>query len=112
MKLATTPTDKPKWCITQNFTQLNKICQMAQMLQGDLQAKQQRLARHRFICVIDFAAGFYALEVEEDSQPYLCIYTEGIGYHTYARMPMGIYNTPSWFYDMVGRGFHDLLTKL
>ena len=102
MKLATTPTDKPKWCITQNFAQLNKICQMAQMPQGDLRAKQQRLAGYCFICIIDFAAGFYVLEVEEDSQPYLCIYTEGIGYHMYAHMPMGIYNAPSWFCDMVG----------
>ena len=31
-----TPTDKPKWHIMQNFAQLNKICQTAQMPQGDL----------------------------------------------------------------------------
>ena len=104
--------EKPKWRITQNFAQLNRICQTVQMPQGDLRAKQQRLAGQCFICVIDFAAGFYALEVEEDSQPYLCIYTEGIGYHAYARMPMGIYNAPSWFCDMIGQGFQDLLTKL
>ena len=52
------------------------------------------------------------LEVEEDSHPYLCIYTEGIRYHMYVCMPMGIYNAPSWFCDMVGQGFHNLLTKL
>ena len=37
---------------------------------------------------------------------------EGIRYHTYACMLMGIYNALSWFCDMVGQGFHNLLTKL
>jgi transposase InsO family protein len=103
---------KPKWRITQNFSQLSRICQSAQVPQGDLRAKQQRLAGYKYICVIDFASGFYAVKVDEDSQPYLCIYTEGVGYHAYARMPMGIADAPSWFCDMTGRALHDLTTKI
>ena len=62
--------------------------------------------------MVDFASGFYAIEVEEESQPYLCIYTEGIGYHAYARMPMGIADAPLWFCDMTGRALHDLTTTI
>jgi len=101
---------KPKWRITQNFSQLSRVCKSAQMPQGDLRAKQQRLAGNCFLCVIDFALGFYTLEVDESSQPYLCIYTESIGYHAYARMPMGIADTPSWFCNTTGRALHDLIT--
>ena len=79
----------------QNFSQLSRVCQSAQIPQGDLWAKQQHLAGHQYICVIDFALGFYAIEVKEESQPYLCIYTEGIGYHAYIWMPMGIADAPS-----------------
>ena len=103
---------RPKWHITQNFGQLSRVCQSAQVPQGDLRAKQQCLAGHQYICVVDFALGFYAIEVEEESQPYLCIYTEGIGYHAYARMPMGIADTPPWFCNMTGRALHDLTTTI
>ena len=72
---------KPKWRIMQNFGQLSQVCQSAQIPQGDLSAKQQHLAGHQYICIINFASGFYAIEVEEESQLYLCIYMEGIGYH-------------------------------
>ena len=100
--MSTTSTKKPKWHITQNLSQLNHICQSAQVSQGDLRAKQQRLAGHHYICVANFASEFYAIEVAEESQPYLCIYTEGVGYHAYARMPMGIADAPSWFCDLTG----------
>ena len=65
-----------------------------------------------YICVVDFALGFYTIEVKEESQPYLCIYTEGIGYHTYAHMPMGIADAPLWFCDMMGQVLHDLMTTI
>lgn len=96
----------------QNFGQLSCICQSAQVPQGDLRAKQQRLADHHYICIIDLASGFYAIEVAEESQPYLCIYTEGIGYHVYARMPMGIADAPLWFCDLTGQVLHDLTTMI
>ena len=105
-------TKKPKWRITQNFSQLSRVCQSAQVPQGDLRAKQQWLAGHRYICVVDFASGFYAVEVVEESQPYLCIYTEGVGYHAYARMPMGIADALSWFCDLTGQALHDLTTSI
>ena len=96
----------------QNFGQLSHICQSAQVPQGDLRAKQQQLAGHHYICVIDFASGFYTVEVAEESQPYLCIYTEGVGYHAYAWMPMGIADAPLWFCDLTGRALHDLTTSI
>ena len=88
------------------------MCQSAQVPQGDLQAKQQRLAGHHYICVIDFTSGFYAAEVVEESQPYLCIYMEGIGYHAYTHMPMGIADASSWFCDLTGQALHDLTTSI
>lgn len=72
---------KPKWRITHNFNSVNKVCNLAPIVQGDIQAKQQQMAGHKYICIIDFASGFYAIKVEEEDQPYLCIYTEGRGYH-------------------------------
>lgn len=59
-----------------------------------------------------FASGFYAIEVKEESQPYLYIYTKGIGYHAYACMPMGIADAPSWFCDMIDQALHDLTTTI
>jgi len=107
-----TNSKKPKWHIMQNFSQLSRVCKSAQMPQGDLWVKQQHLAGNHFLCVIDFASGFYALEVDKSSQPYLCIYTEGIRYHAYARMPMGIADALSWFCDTMARALHDLITKI
>ena len=52
------------------------------------------------------------VEVAEESQPYLCIYTEGVGYHAYAQMPMGIADAPSWFCDLTGRALHNLTTSI
>jgi hypothetical protein len=68
---------KVKWRICQNFNDINKVSEVAPTPQGDIAAKQQRLAGHEYICILDFAAGFYAIPVEEESQPYLCFYTEG-----------------------------------
>lgn len=103
---------KIKWRITQNFNQLSQICKVAPLPQGDLHAKQQCLAGHHFICIIDFASGYYALQVAEESQPYLCIYMEGVRYHAYVLMPMGIHDAPSWFCDMTGRALWDLTTQI
>ena len=85
---------------------------MAPMMQGDIHTKQQRLAGHNYICVVDFASGFYAIDVEKDDQPYLCIYTEGRGYHCYCRMPMGILGAPSCFAEMTAHALKDFATDL
>ena len=106
------PPSKPKWRITQNFHSVNQQCTMAPMVQGDIHTKQQRLAGHNYICVVDFASGFYAIEVEENDQPYLCIYTEGRGYHCYCRLPMGILGAPSCFAEMTAHALKDITADL
>src|SRR6267154_1279789 len=103
---------KVKWRICQNFRDVNKVSNVAATPQGDIAAKQQRLAGHEYICVLDFAAGFYAVPVEEESQPYLCFYTEGRGYETYCRMPMGVHGAPSCFGDMTAEALHDIVVDL
>jgi hypothetical protein len=66
-----------KWQICQNFAQLNKVTEVAPMIQGNILAKQQCLIRHQYISVFDFAAGYYAVEVPEQWRPYLAFYVEG-----------------------------------
>ena len=104
--------EKPKWRICQNFSKINKVTKVTLMLQGDIRAKQQRLVGHEYVCVIDFAAGFYAIEVDEKSQPYLCIYTEGRGFQCYQRMPMRTLGSPACFADLTAQAFKDLVVEL
>ena len=82
------------------------------MLQGDIRAKQQRLAGHEYMCVIDLAAGFYAIEVNKKSQLYLCIYMEGRGFQCYQRMPMSTLGSPACFTDLTVQAFKDLVVEL
>jgi hypothetical protein len=103
---------KIKWRICQNFNEVNRAASVAPTPQGDIIAKQRRLAGHEYICVLDFAAGFYAIPVEAESQPYLCFYTEGRGYETYCRMPMGVHGAPSCFGDMTAEALHDIVIDL
>jgi hypothetical protein len=103
---------KVKWCICQNFNDVNKVSEVAPTPQGDIMAKQQCLAGHKYICVLNFAAGFYAIPVEEESQLYLCFYTEGRGYEAYCRMPMGVQGAPSRFGDLTAQALSDILIKL
>jgi hypothetical protein len=49
---------KPKWCICQNFAQVNKVTKIAPMPQEDIRSKQQRLSGHRWVSGFDFASGF------------------------------------------------------
>ncbi|KAG6807524.1 hypothetical protein H0H92_007173, partial [Tricholoma furcatifolium] len=63
-------TTEQKWRICQNFAQVNKMTQIAPMPQGDIRAKQQRLSGHRWVSTFDFAAGFYACEVDVASRPH------------------------------------------
>ena len=100
---------EPKWRICQNFSQINKVTQVAPMPQGDIRAKQQRLSGHRWVSGFDFAAGFYALSVDVDSRPYTCFYVEGRGYFQYKRMPFGLTGAPSSFANMTAEHLFDLL---
>ena len=99
-----------KWRICQNFAEVNRITEIAAMPQGDIRLKQQKLSGHRFVSVFDFASGFYAVKIHEESRPYIAFYVEGRGYFWYAKMPFGLTGAPSTFAHMTATHLHDLLT--
>jgi hypothetical protein len=103
--------DEPKWRICQNFSQINKVTQVAPMPQGDIRSKQQRLSGHRWVSTFDFAAGFYVVLVDPESRPYTAFYVEGWGYFWYKRMPFGLMGAPSTFAHMTGQHLYDLLIQ-
>ena len=81
------------------------------MPQGDIRAKQQRLSGHRWVSGINFAAGFYAIEVDPESRPYTAFYVEGRGYFWYKRMSFGLTGAPSTFAHMTATRMHELMVK-
>jgi hypothetical protein len=99
-----------KWRICQNFGEINRVTEIAAMPQGDIRLKQQKLSGHRFVSVFDFASGFYAVKIHEESCPYIAFYVEGRGYFWYAKMPFGLTGAPSTFVHMTATHLHDLLT--
>lgn len=105
-------TAPPKWRVCQNFAEINRASQIPPVPQGDIRAKQQRLCGHRWVSIIDFAAGFYAIPVDEDTQPYLSFYTEGRGYECYCRMPFGLTGAPTTFGDMAAISLKDQIGLL
>ena len=100
-----------KWRICQNFAQINKVTKVAPMPQGDIRAKQQRLSGHRWVSSIDFASGFYAIEVDPESRPYTAFYVEGRGYFWYKRMPFRLTGAPSTFAHMTATRMYELIVK-
>jgi len=103
-------TSPNKWCLCQDFREINKVTPIAPVPQGDIGAKQLRLSGHRYIHIFDFAAGFYRIAIHQDSQPYITFYLEGHGHFAYECMPFGITGGPSEFGHMVGQCLHDLIT--
>ena len=61
--------------------------------------------------MFDFAAGFYSISVDLDSQPYITFYIEGHGYFAYQRMPFGVTGGPSEFGHVMAQHFHDLIAQ-
>jgi len=104
------PIPPKKWCLCQDFGEINKVTTIAPVPQGDIRAKQLRLSGHRYLHVFDFAAGFYGIVIHPDSQPYIMFYVEGLGYFAYERMPFRITGGPSEFGHMVAKHLHDLIT--
>jgi hypothetical protein len=98
-----------KWWMCQDFAELNKVTQVPPMPQGDIQAKQQHLSRHRWVNIFDFAAGFYACKIGPEDQPYVCLYVEGRGYFCYKRMPFRLTGAPSTFAEMTAQALGDLV---
>lgn len=107
----TNPSAKPKWRICQNYGEVNKVTEIAPMPQGDIRAKQHALSGHRWVSTFDFAAGFYAVAVAEESRPYTAFYVEGRGYFWYKRMPFGLTGAPSCFNHLTATHLHDLLNN-
>jgi len=110
---STTAEGKPaKWRVCQDFAELNRVTKVPPMPQGDIRGKQQRLSGHRWINTFDFAAGFYACEIEPKNRPYVCFYVEGRGYFCYCRMPFGLTGAPSTFAELTAQTLGDLVGTL
>ncbi|GLB40100.1 hypothetical protein LshimejAT787_0706100 [Lyophyllum shimeji] len=77
---------------------------------GDLRAKHEFAAGHRWASVIDLAAGYYAIALDDDSVPYVvAFYVEGRGYYVYLRMPFGLTGAPATFCEMVSIALDDMI---
>ena len=72
-----------KWRVCTNYQELNKITKVLPMPQGNICSKQQALCGHRWVSIFNFAAGFYAVEITEESRPYTAFYVPGRGYFVY-----------------------------
>lgn len=108
----TNPQEPPKpqkWRICQDFGPVNKVTEITPMPQGSIREKQQALSGHDWICLFDFASGFYACEVARESRLYTAFYVEGKGYFWCSRMPFGLTGAPSTFADMTAKALADLL---
>jgi Reverse transcriptase (RNA-dependent DNA polymerase) len=79
------------------------------MPQGDICAKQHRLSGHRYISIIDFALGFYAIEIDSRLHPYTAFYIKGMGHFWYAQMPFGLMGAPTAFAAVMASHLHDLI---
>ena len=101
--------EPPKWRVTQNFTELNKITQIPPMFQGDIRAKQQRLSGHKYVSVFDFASGFYAIQIPQKWHPFFTFFAENKGYWWYKQMAMGWTGAPTIFSVTATRCLHDML---
>jgi Reverse transcriptase (RNA-dependent DNA polymerase) len=100
-----------KWWICQDFREVNKHTKVTPMPQGDIHAKQHRLSSHRYISIIDFAPGFYTVEIDSQSCPYTAFYIEGLGHFWYTRMPFRLTGTPTAFTLVTATHLHDLITN-
>jgi hypothetical protein len=98
-----------KWQICQDFQEVNKYTKVAPMPQGNICAKQHRLSRHRYVSIIDFASGFYAVEIDQELRPYTAFYIEGLGHFWYVRMPFRLTGAPTAFTTITVMHLHDLI---
>jgi transposase InsO family protein len=102
---------KTKWRVCHAFNALNKATQVPPFPAGDLRTKQEFAAGHRWASVIDFAAGYYVVPLDDDSVPYVAFYVEGRGYYVYLRMPFGLTGAPATFCEMVAIALDDMIGK-
>ncbi|KAF8748682.1 hypothetical protein RHS01_10633 [Rhizoctonia solani] len=106
----TEPQTQPaKWRLVQNFATVNRYTQVKPFPMGDLFTKQQAVAGHKYISVMDLHAGFHAIPIAAESVPYTGFHVEGRGYYAYLRMPFGLTSAPTTFCEMVAKAFHGLI---
>ncbi|CUA71180.1 Retrovirus-related Pol polyprotein from transposon 412 [Rhizoctonia solani] len=105
------PSELPaaKWRLVQNFAAVNRFTQVRPFPMGDLLAKQQAVAGHKYISVVDLHAGFHAIPIAPESVPYTGFHVDGRGYYVYLRMPFGLTSAPTTFCEMVAKALHDLI---
>lgn len=104
-------TKKAKWRICHAFIALNKATQVPPFPQGDLAAKQQQVAGKRWASVMDFASGYYAIAMDEDSKMYTAFCVEGRGFYVYKRMPFGLTGAPTTFCEMLAIGLGEMVNR-
>ena len=102
---------KTKWRVCHTFNTLNKATQVPPFPAGNLHSKQEFAAGHRWASVIDFAAGYYTVPLDDKSVPYVAFYVEGRGYYIYLRMPFGFTGTPTTFCEMVAIALDDMIGR-
>jgi hypothetical protein len=100
---------KTKWRVCHAFNPLNKATQVPPFPTGDLKAKQEFSAGHRWASVIDFAAGYYAVPLDDEAVPYAAFYMEGRGYYVYLHMLFGLTGAPATFCEMVAIALNDMI---
>ena len=66
-----------KWQVCQAFHAINAATQIPAFPSGDLKAKQQAVAGKHWVSIIDLAAGYYAIKMDEEAMLYTAFYMEG-----------------------------------
>lgn len=101
---------KTKWRVCHVFNALNKATQVPPFPAGNLRSKQEFAAGHRWASVIDFAARYYAVPLDDELVPYVTFYIEGRGYYVYLRMPFSLTAALTTFCEMVAIALDDMIS--
>jgi hypothetical protein len=96
--------------VCQDFKEVNKHSKVAPMPQGDIQVKQHCLSSHQYVSIIDFASGFHAVKIYEESHPYTAFYIKGLGHFWYVCMLFRLMGAPTAFTVVMANHLHDLIT--
>ena len=102
---------KLKWCICHAFMALNQVTQIPPFPQGNLNGKHQFAAGHHWASVINFVAGYYAIQMSDKSVTYTAFYMEGCGYYLYLHMPFGLTGAPATFGELIVIALNDMIGR-
>ena len=102
---------RTKWRVCHAFMALNRATQIPPFPQGDLRHKHEFAAGHRYVSLVDFAAGYYAVPLDDESVPYTAFYVEGRGYFVYLRMPFGLTGAPATFSELIAIALDDMIGR-